>query len=75
MNTTPKPQHDQDPPPRDAEQHVETVIIPSAPSLMEGHDFYMDPITGFMVFTAKYLTARGYCCKSGCRHCPWPKNR
>ncbi|MCO5251589.1 MAG: DUF5522 domain-containing protein [Candidatus Kapabacteria bacterium] len=32
-----------------------------------------------MVFTEKYHLERGYCCKSGCRHCPYnpketPKN-
>jgi hypothetical protein len=30
----------------------------------------MDPL-GRMVFTARYLLDRGYCCKSGCRHCPY----
>jgi hypothetical protein len=24
-----------------------------------------------MVFTASYLRRRGYCCDSGCRHCPY----
>jgi hypothetical protein len=24
-----------------------------------------------MVFTATYLLKRGYCCNSGCRHCPY----
>ncbi|MEM8894962.1 MAG: DUF5522 domain-containing protein [Bacteroidota bacterium] len=26
---------------------------------------------GFLVFTAKYHLKRGYCCKSGCKHCPY----
>jgi hypothetical protein len=39
------------------------------PDLVEGEDFYLEGL--FMVFTAKYLRARGYCCESGCRHCPW----
>jgi hypothetical protein len=34
-------------------------------------DFYFGP-GGLMVFTAKYLLRRGYCCGSGCRHCPYP---
>jgi hypothetical protein len=38
-----------------------------------GEDYYMDTETGFMVFTAKYLLRRGYCCSSGCRHCPYAK--
>jgi hypothetical protein len=37
--------------------------------LEEGDDFYRDG--PFMVFTERYLRARGYCCESGCRHCPW----
>jgi hypothetical protein len=32
---------------------------------------YRDPVTGFTVFTAKFLADRGYCCDSGCRHCPY----
>lgn len=32
---------------------------------------YLDPATGYTVFTAAYLTERGYCCNSRCRHCPW----
>ncbi len=26
-----------------------------------------------MVFTAEYHLRRGYCCGSGCRHCPYPQ--
>ncbi len=26
---------------------------------------------GFLVFTEKYHLQRGYCCKNGCRHCPY----
>ncbi len=39
------------------------------PQLEEGVDFYWDG--PYMVFTAKYLLDRGYCCQSGCRHCPY----
>jgi hypothetical protein len=41
--------------------------------VVAGEDYYMDSETGFMVFTAKYLLRRGYCCSSGCRHCPYAK--
>jgi hypothetical protein len=34
-------------------------------------DGYNDPDTGLFVFTAAYLTARGTCCDSNCRHCPY----
>lgn len=32
---------------------------------------YVDPVTGHIVFTARFLAERGYCCDSGCRHCPY----
>ncbi|MEM1024073.1 MAG: DUF5522 domain-containing protein [Myxococcota bacterium] len=34
---------------------------------------YMDPETGLFVLTAHFLAARGRCCGSGCRHCPYPE--
>lgn len=37
--------------------------------LIEGVHYYME--NGFMVFTAIYLRRRGFCCQSGCRHCPY----
>ncbi len=33
---------------------------------------YVDPVTGYDVFTADFLWQRGHCCESGCRHCPYP---
>ncbi|HSY51324.1 MAG TPA: DUF5522 domain-containing protein [Thermoanaerobaculia bacterium] len=39
------------------------------PVLLEGVDFYYEG--DFMVFTEKFLRERGYCCESGCRHCPY----
>jgi hypothetical protein len=38
-------------------------------NLVEGEDFYMDG--PYLVFTEAYHLKRGYCCNSGCRHCPW----
>ena len=32
---------------------------------------YLDPASGYQVFTAAYLLARGTCCDTGCRHCPY----
>lgn len=40
------------------------------PVLKEGEDFYFNP-QGLMVMTEQYHLKRGYCCKSGCKHCPW----
>jgi hypothetical protein len=36
---------------------------------------YADPVSGFSVFTAEFLASRGYCCDSGCRHCPYVFDR
>ena len=37
--------------------------------LIEGVDFYREG--PYVVFTEKFLRERGYCCESGCRHCPY----
>ena len=37
--------------------------------LLEGLDYYIE--NGLLVFTAAFLRKRGYCCESGCRHCPY----
>lgn len=37
--------------------------------LQEGLDYYVEE--GLFVFTATFLRKRGYCCESGCRHCPY----
>ena len=39
------------------------------PPLVEGEDFYREG--AYVVFTAQYHLKRGYCCESGCRHCPY----
>ena len=36
----------------------------------DGIDYYFNE-DGLMVFTATYHLKRGYCCKNGCKHCPW----
>ncbi len=41
------------------------------PKLVDGVDYYME--SGKMVLTAHFLLKRGYCCNSGCRHCPYKK--
>ncbi|MFP4292658.1 MAG: cysteine-rich CWC family protein [Cyclobacteriaceae bacterium] len=38
-----------------------------------GHDYYLNE-NGYWVFTAWYHLKRGNCCKSGCRHCPYPES-
>ncbi len=39
----------------------------------EKDEYYLTP-EGYIVFTEKYHLKRGYCCQSGCRHCPWNYN-
>jgi hypothetical protein len=41
------------------------------PKPVRAGEFYFDD-AGLMVFTAAYHLRRGYCCGSGCRHCPYP---
>ncbi len=33
-------------------------------------DFYVND-EGLIVFTRDYHLKRGFCCRSGCLHCPW----
>ncbi|HPQ08554.1 MAG TPA: DUF5522 domain-containing protein [Bacteroidia bacterium] len=37
---------------------------------LEEGDYYISE-EGYIVFTEKYHLKRGYCCKSGCKHCPY----
>lgn len=45
----------------------------SSPALVEGEDYYTE--RGMIVFTARYHLKRGYCCGSGCRHCPFDETK
>lgn len=36
----------------------------------ENKDFYFNE-KGYKIFTANYHLKRGYCCKNGCKHCPY----
>lgn len=38
--------------------------------LIEGIDYYINE-DGYVVLTEKYHRNRGYCCGSGCKHCPF----
>jgi hypothetical protein len=45
--------------------------INGEPQPLDPEDYYFEgPL---MVFTAAYHLKRGYCCGSGCRHCPYGK--
>jgi hypothetical protein len=41
---------------------------------LEEGDFYLSE-DGYKVFTKQYHLKRGYCCESGCRHCPYGYNQ
>ena len=44
--------------------------------LVENVDYYFE--NGLMVLTEHFLKRRGYCCRNGCRHCPYeyrPKDK
>jgi hypothetical protein len=38
-------------------------------ALLEPGDYYLEGES--LVFTAAYHLKRGFCCGSGCRHCPY----
>ena len=41
--------------------------------MVEGRDYTVDA-AGRWVFTRSYLLARGRCCGSGCRNCPYRRS-
>lgn len=41
--------------------------------LVAGEDYYLEK--GMLVFTEAYHLKRGHCCDSGCRHCPYDKEK
>jgi hypothetical protein len=42
---------------------------PNPPQELAPDEFYFDG--PYLVFTAVYHLRRGFCCNSGCRHCPY----
>lgn len=56
---------------------VEDLMLPVAikelhqRAIQEGDRTYIDPETGFMVFTELQHLQRGTCCGNKCRHCPY----
>jgi hypothetical protein len=51
--------------------HYRAIVAAHETALACGDDGYLDPVTGYFVFTAAAHWARGSCCRSGCRHCPF----
>lgn len=51
--------------------HFEKIINAHEKACSKNEESYIDPITGYQVFTVIYHLKRGFCCNSGCRHCPY----
>lgn len=51
--------------------HAEKILGRHRSAVEANLPTYADPQSGFSVFTAAFLAKRGYCCESGCRHCPF----
>jgi hypothetical protein len=47
------------------------ILAAHGAALDAGAAGYADPRSGLFVLTAAFLAARGACCESGCRHCPY----
>jgi hypothetical protein len=39
----------------------------------EDIDYYFE--NGLMILTAHFLLKRGYCCRNGCRNCPYAQEK
>ncbi|HVB52160.1 MAG TPA: DUF5522 domain-containing protein [Acidimicrobiales bacterium] len=54
-----------------AREDYEEILIAHETAVVNGEATYKDPSTGLMVLTVATHLARGTCCGSGCRHCPF----
>ena len=59
----------------DNSPYYDEIIRRHRNAIEKGENTYEDPITEYDVFTASYLLQRGYCCGSGCRHCPYMEEK
>ena len=41
---------------------------------LDPSEFYLSP-EGYIIYTENYHLKRGYCCKNGCKHCPFGYNK
>ena len=49
----------------------EAILAAHEEAMAAGEPGYTDPVTGYFVMTAQTHARRGFCCDSGCRHCPY----
>lgn len=52
-------------------QVAPTVVAAHDAAVSRGDDGYLDPTSRLFVFTEASLLAKGPCCESACRHCPY----
>lgn len=52
-----------------SEQMDKSAPFEELPQALAPEDFYYEG--PYLVFTEAYHRKRGYCCNSGCRHCPY----
>jgi hypothetical protein len=50
-------------------KNLENHAFPDNQNLIENFHYYRE--NGLWVFAENYHLLRGYCCRSGCRHCPY----
>jgi hypothetical protein len=67
-SVTPRPHPSRCDPARD---DYDAILRAHEEAVANGSPTYRDPSTGFVVFTIETHLARGTCCNSGCRHCPY----
>jgi hypothetical protein len=56
---------------RPTHPHRDEILRRHAAAMERGAPVYTDPVSRLSVFTADFLASRGWCCNSGCRHCPF----
>ncbi len=54
--------------------HRAEILHLHAAACEHGEAGYVDPDSGWWVFTAAHLADQGGCCTRGCRHCPYPED-
>jgi hypothetical protein len=54
---------------KEAEGRKKLSFMPKE-EMIESIDYYINE-QGNWVFTSEYHLKRGYCCNSGCKHCPY----
>jgi Family of unknown function (DUF5522) len=52
-------------------EDYDDILAAHAAAMAAGTDGYTDPTSGLFVFTAAWLSSRGSCCETSCRHCPF----